>query len=560
MLALDAERQKEKRRRLVAFILSLFIPGLGQLSRKRISSGIFFLFTFAFILWLVFELKRVNYGLIGTFIGLFFLYCCNLLDAYKGPMRHSAPCERKCPAGINIPLYIALMKKGRYNDALTTIMDRMPLPAACGRICHHPCESVCALRIKEGSVAIEWLKRAAADFGNPSVRQNHQQKNSASIGIIGGGPAGLSAAYFLARRGYSVTVYEREAEPGGLLRWAIPTFRLPERVVTQEISLLKQFDIKIKCGITIGKEMHFNELRKQHGALLIAAGSSVSKSLALPGIDLEGIHYALPTLKKVHHGVPFHLKGDIVVIGGGNTAFDAARTAIRSGAKIVTIYYRRNAEEMPGNPEELTMALREGVTIEYHAAPVRFIGEGRVSADEFIRTELKEVDGESLSEVAPIDGSRFSVPCNNVLIATGQKPDFDFLPEDLRSKIVEGESLRINTVTMQTPLRGIFAAGDVTGRTPKTVVDAVETGRKAARGIDWFLRGVNGFGRMLERITSFDYPLPEGIRKSRITGKRQEQALIDTHRAHNSFDEVECGLSKEQAEKEALRCLQCNRL
>ncbi len=561
MFVLDRERHREKKRRTVALILSLFIPGLGQLMRKRIASGMFFLVTFSFIIWLVAELQRINYGIIGTSLGLLIVYCFNLFDAYKGPTRGSAPCEKSCPAGINIPFYIALIREGRFSDALISVMDRMPFPAACGRICHHPCESVCALRTKEGPIAIECLKRAAGDFGTLSLQAHQTHRNPRSVGIIGAGPAGLSAGYFLARQGYQITVYEKEAEPGGLLRWGIPAFRLPKELVSGEIALLQQFGIDIKCGVTIGTDIPYDEVKNNHDALLITVGTPFCAALELPGVELEGVSYALDMLRNMHHGKELRFKGSVAVIGGGNTAFDAARTAVRHGAEKVTIYYRRNAQEMPGNMEELTMAQREGVAIEYHAAPLRFMGEKRVSGIEFARTELKKVPGKSRSIVTPIEGSNFTVPCRCVLIATGQEPDLTFLPDDMQKKAADKACIRVHPRTLATMIPGMFAAGDITGIRMKTVVDAVEMGRTAAQGIDWYLRGVTGCRRMVERLTSFDYPLSHTLpRKRRVKGKRQAQKLLEREKATSSNDEVELGLSEEQTKKEASRCLQCNRL
>jgi NADPH-dependent glutamate synthase beta subunit-like oxidoreductase len=282
----------------------------------------------------------------------------------------------------------------------------------------------------------------------------------------------------------------------------------------------------------------------------------------VPGAELEGVTFALELLSAIRRGKRDLLKGKVVaVIGGGNTAFDAARTAIRTGAKTVSIYYRRNADEMPGNLEELTMAQREAVNIEYQATPVRFKGDKHVSGIELVKTELKRVPGKSRSEVFSIEGSNFSVSCNHVLIATGQEPDFSFLPEDVREKIGSTSSIPVHPFAMATPIPGVFAAGDICGERRKTVVDAVETGRRAAQGIDWFLRGVTGLGRMVERLVAFDYPLPSALpRMERSKGKRQSQKLLDQKKATASHAEVELGLSKEEAKKEASRCLHCSRL
>ncbi len=560
MLEIDILRRKEKRRRKISLILSLFIPGLGQLMRKRIASGLFFFLVFFLMVWLLIDLWQLNLGLLGTFAGFFIFYCLNILDAYKGPSINTAPCERKCPVGINIPYYIALTKQGMFDGALKIIMDRIPLPSACGRICNHPCETVCTLRQKENSIAIETLKRAASDFGSyESFQITEPTKKGKTVGIIGGGPAGLSAAYFLSRKDYPVTIYEKEEEPGGLLIYGIPEFRLPKDVVQREINFIRKMGVTIKTAQTIGKDISLSTLQEKHSALIISAGSSKSRGIDIPGKELKGIYKAIDILNETNKGNPRKLSGRVAVIGGGNSAFDAARCAIRCGANEATVYYRRNQKEIPGNIEEIEMASREGVRIEYLVTPLEFTGKDKVQAIDFIKTELIKQDKKDRSRIRLIEGTKFSVPVNTVIVATGQVPDFSYLSPNIKQKIVTHNTIIVNNLTMETPIAGIFAVGDITDG-EKTVVDAIEMGRKAAQGVDYYIRKVGKIRRIFERLSEFDYEPPyKIIRKRNLKENRVEQNLLDKENAVTSFFEVELGFTEEEAKKEASRCLHCNR-
>ncbi|MCK4576956.1 FAD-dependent oxidoreductase [candidate division WOR-3 bacterium] len=512
------------------------------------------------MLWLLSEIWQVNYGIIGTFSGLFVLYILNIIDSYKGPAINKSPCERKCPAGINIPLYIGLIRDGKYNDAIRIIRDRMPFPSTCGRICYHPCETVCTLRQKENSIAIETLKRAASDMGSyESFQITEPTKKGKTVGIIGAGPAGLSAAYFLSRKNYPVTVYEREKEPGGLLIYGIPEFRLPKDVVQREIDFIRKMGVTIKTAQTIGKDISLSTLQEKHSALIISAGSSKSRGINIPGKELKGIYKAIDILNDTNKGNPRTLSGRVAVIGGGNSAFDAARCAIRCGANEVTVYYRRNQKEMPGNIEEMEMASREGVRIEYLVIPLKFTGKDKVEAIDLIKTELIKQDKKDRSRIRLIEGTNFSVPVDTVIVATGQVPDFSYLSPNIKQKIVTHNTIIVNNLTMETPIAGIFAIGDITDG-KKTVVDAIEMGRKTAQGVDCYIRKVGKFRRIFERLSEFDYQPPyKIIRKRSLKGNRVEQNLLDKENAVTSFFEAELGFTEEEAKKEAFRCLQCNK-
>jgi len=559
MLELDCLKEKEREKRKRAALASLFIPGLGQFIRKRIAAGLFF-FVFSFLMiWFLTEIWEINYGIIGTITGLFIFYCLNIIDAYKGPAINKAPCTAKCPAGINIPLYISLVREGRFDDALEVIRDRTPFPSVCGRVCYHPCETVCSLRKKGGAIAIEFLKRAASDYGKDEIITSKTSPHNKSIAIIGAGPAGLSAAYFLARRCYPVTVYDSEKKPGGLLTYAIPEFRLPKDLVQKDIEFIRKMGVEIITSKSAGKNIPLSRLLSEHSALVIASGSAKSQNIDIPGNQLKGVYKAIDILKKTNEGNPETLSGKVAVIGGGNSAFDVSRCALRCGAKNVTIYYRRNRQEMPGNIEEMDMAVREGVEIEFQASPLRFIGENRVQQIEFAKTQLLKRESGERSAIKLLEGTSFKVPADFVIVATGQSPDFSFLPEDIKQKIVSNNAIIVNHQTMQTPIQGIFAAGDITDG-KKTVIDAIEMGRKVSLGVDKYLRKVGRIGRILGRISDFDfepqYRLP---RKKAAKGNRAEQDLLPEENAVTSFFEVELGLTEEEAQEEASRCEKCNR-
>jgi NADPH-dependent glutamate synthase beta subunit-like oxidoreductase/TM2 domain-containing membrane protein YozV len=566
MLEIDVLKQREKRKRKIAAILSLFIPGLGQIMRRRIISGLFFLFVFTFFIWLLTEIWQVNYGIIGLFAGLFFFYCINIADAYKGPFKNSAPCEDKCPVGINIPLFVTLIREGRFDDALDVIKDRMPFPSVCGRICYHPCETVCSLRQKEGAIAIEPLKRAASDFGTatpPKAITNSRGRKT--VGIIGAGPAGLSAAYFLTRMGYPVTIFESAKRPGGMLLTTIPSYRLPEDTAKYDIERILATGIEIKAGITVGKDTSLNELRKDYKAILLAIGAQNAKRLRIEGVESKDVLYGIPFLKDAKIGKGKVSKKRVIVIGGGNVGIDCARSAIRLGAKsadLVCLETRdlSSKDRMPAHKWEIEEAEEEGVKIHDCWGPKKILlKEKRVTGLELVKcTSVYKGEGRKFnpqfdeSKHEKIDGAI-------VIIAIGQYPDFSFLPPPIKQKIVINNTVIVNHSTMETPIRGIFAVGDITDGA-KTVVDAVEMGRRAAIGVDWYLRRVGRFRRTLEKFIDFDYqPYYRIPRRKSIKGTRLEQNLLPKENAITSFSEVDLGFTKEEARKEAARCEQCNR-
>ncbi len=565
MLEIDIEREKEKKKRRIASVLSAFIPGSGQFVRKRIVAGIFFFSIFFLMIWFLTDIWHLNYGIIGVFTGLFIFYCINIIDAYKGPAKSSAPCENRCPTGIDIRLYIALIIEGRFDDALDVILDRMPFPSVCGRICYHPCEAVCSTRRKGGSIAVELIKRAASDFGTatpPKAITNKRWRKT--VGIIGSGPAGLSAAYFLVRMGYPVTVFESAKRPGGMLLSTIPSYRLSKDTAEHDMERILATGIEIKTGITIGKDISFDELRKDYKAILLAIGAQNAKMLRIEGIENRGVLFGIPFLRDSKIGKDNVSGKRLIVIGGGNVGIDCARSSLRLGAKSVDLVCLEtrdtsSKDRMPAYEWEIEQAEEEGVKIHGYWGPKKILlKDGKVTGLELVRC-TSVYDGEERRFSPQFDESKVEkIYGDIVIIAIGQTPDFSFLPLPIKQKIITNNTVIVNHSTMETRLRGIFAAGDITDG-KKTVVDAVEMGRKAAHGVDWYIRKVGRFGRAFEKFIDFDYQPSYRIpRRRSITGTRLKQNLLSKENAVTSFSEVELGFTEEEAKNEASRCLQCN--
>ncbi len=566
MLKIDLLKEKDRRLRKIAVLASLFVPGLGQFIRRRIAAGLFFIITFFLMIWFLTEIWKFNYGVIGTIMGLFIFYCLNIIDAYKGPVINEAPCTRECPSGINIPLYVSLIREGRFNDALEVIVDRMPFPSVCGRICYHPCETLCSLRQKGSSIAIESLKRAATDFGTataPKIIGKNASKKT--IAIIGAGPAGLSAAYFLARMSYPVTIFESAKTPGGMLLNTIPSYRLPKDTVEYDTERILATGIQLRTGITIGKDISFDELKKDYRAILLATGAQNAKMLEIQGTEKKGILFGIPFLMDSKIGKTNVSGKSVIVIGGGNVAIDCARSAVRLTANTVDLFCLEtkdlnSKERMPAHEWEIKAAEHEGVRIHDQWGPKKIISKnGEVTAVEFVKC-ISVYQDETMRFSPKFDESeRQQTDADFVIIAIGQQPDFSFLSPAIKQKILANNFIMVDHTTMETPLKGIFAAGDITDG-GKTVVDAVEMGRKAATGIDWFMRRISRPRRAFEKFLNFDYEIPYKIpRKKTINGTRLKQNTISKKNALNSFSEVELGFTKEEAKKEASRCEQCNR-
>lgn len=468
-----------------------------------------------------------------------------------------APCSHTCPAGTSVPKYIALISHRRFTDALRLIRDHNPFVSVCGRVCNAPCEGKCRRAQIDEPLSIRSLKRFAADQAEkgdlPLPSKRISRAASKKVAIIGAGPAGLSAAYQLARMGYNPVVFEAESVAGGMLATAIPPYRLPRNVLQAEIDMIKALGVEIKLNTRVGKDISFDKIKKDYDAIFVAPGAAKGWTLGIPGEDLSGVYDAITFLKDVNlnkNTIPVGEK--VAVVGGGNSAIDAARTALRKGARKVTILYRRLKADMPAALEEIHEAELEGIEIRYLAVPTEAIGEnGKLKSLKVQLLELGEFDKSGRRKPKPIEGSTFDLPVDTVITALSQEPDIEFIGEDV--KLRKGGTIQIDGATMKTSDDGVFAGGDVVSG-PWTVIGAIGDGIKAAVSIDRYL---GGFGELASDAENIDIPpAPEDVDDIVETPRVCENLLAVEKRL--GMVEVDLGYTREQALREAARCLRCD--
>lgn len=474
-----------------------------------------------------------------------------------------SPCQAACPAGVDVQTYVALITRGAYKEALELIKETLPLPAVIGRVCPHPCEAVCRRNLVDQPIAICDLKRFLADYDLLRKQRfipDTKPKTGFRVAIVGSGPAGLSAAYYLILQGHEVTIFEALPKLGGMLRYGIPDYRLPKKILDEEIGTITRLGIIIKTGHALGKDFSLQSLFK-HGfhAIFLAIGAHQSQKLNIEGENLEGLLSGTDYLRSVASGQLIDLGKRVIVIGGGNTAVDAARTALRFGVKDVTIIYRRSRSEMPAMKYEVKEAEEEGIRFRFLIAPIRVIGRnGKVSAICCSKMILSEPDARGRRRPEPIPNSEFIVPTDSIITAIGQRNDLSFLTQEHELQTEEG-NLVVNRDTLLTNVTGVFAGGDcVTGAA--TVVEAIAAGKKASIFIDHYLKG-NNLSRIMNPFNMSKGKLDDLMGKEefiQVERKlRQKMPNLRPSARRDNFQEIKFGLTEDMAKREAERCLDC---
>jgi heterodisulfide reductase subunit A-like polyferredoxin len=484
-------------------------------------------------------------------------YAQAIPGGYRIDKRDRSPCTNACPNNVNAHAYVALIRQGKYREAMEVILRTLPFPGTIGRICPHPCESACRRGQVDEPVSICALKRFVADQVDiEDLPLPEIAKRDEKVAIIGAGPAGLTAAHFLALEGYESTVFEAQPVAGGMLRLGIPDYRLPPEVLDKEIRAITRLGVEIKLNTALGRDVTIDGLFKEgYKAVYLAIGAHKSMKLAIPGEEAKGVVPGADFLRRVNLGELTKVAGRAVIVGGGDVAMDAARSALRLGADQVTILYRRTRAEMPAREEEVEAALTESIEIHYLTAPTKMLTrEDEVVGIECLRMQLGEPDASGRRRPVPMAGSEFTLEASLVIPAIGQQPDISPLDKIAGLEFTRWKTIGADPLTCATTIDGVFAGGDgVVG--PWIAIGAIAAGREAAISISRYLRGedLRAGREPVERDQENFLPIPEDTEKI----PRVEQAAISMAKRTTAFREVELGLSEDQARAEATKCLNC---
>ncbi len=466
-----------------------------------------------------------------------------------------APCSLNCPAHTDIQGYLKAIANGDDKEAVKIIKEKIPIPASIGRVCPHPCESNCRRRLVEEPLSVAYLKAFAADndlASDAPYTATPEEATGKKVAVIGGGPAGLTAAYYLRLSGHDVTIYEAMPEMGGMLRYGIPEYRLPKAVLAKEVAAIAKLGVEMKNNVKVGKDISFEEIKNGADAVLVTIGAWKGSSIGCEGENLEGVLSGIDFLREVNMGNRPEIGKNVAVVGGGNTAMDACRTAVRCGAENVYVIYRRTRAEAPAEDIEIKEAIEEGVEFLFLTNPAEIIGEnGKVKSIKLQIMELGEPDASGRRKPVPVEGEFRTLDVDTVISAIGQK----CAPTGLE----EIELTRWGTIiaaksTCLTNVEGVFAAGDATNNGASIAIDAIAEANEAARAINAYLLGM-----------PMDFPEPYYSKKNVTTemlADREKKAravmsVKDPAYRRNNFDEVLNGFTQEQAREEAKRCLEC---
>lgn len=475
-----------------------------------------------------------------------------LMSAHDGDC--VAPCQLNCPARTDCQGYVGLIANGEYEAALKLIKNKVSLPASIGRVCPHPCETACRRGKVDEAINIAQLKAFAADMdlNSDSYLPEKDAPTGKKIAIIGGGPAGLTAAYRLAISGHEVTVYDMMEKMGGMLRYGIPQYRLPKEVLDKEIAIIEKLGVKMINGVKLGKDFTVASLKAQNDAVIVAVGAWKSSSMRTPGEELDGIYGGIDFLRAVALKQEINIGDKVVICGGGNTAMDACRTAVRLGAKEVYCVYRRTRNEMPAEDIEITEAEEEGVQFKFLTNPISFNGkDGKVKSVTLQLMELGEPDASGRRRPVAIEGKTEELDVDSVIVAIGQK----LVNEDVSElKLTDRGNIEADIDTFKTNIEGVFAIGDATNRGASIAIEAIGEANRCALSIDAYLNGEDIETRV-PYISRRDEELIDFQSKEKCPARKPK--VLSAAERKNNFDEVCLGYTEEDAKAEASRCLEC---
>ena len=465
------------------------------------------------------------------------------------------PCTLNCPAGTDAQGYIKHIANGDDKAAVKLIKQTNPLPASIGRVCPHPCETACRRANVEQPLSIAYLKAFAADkvlAGGEHILPEPESSTGKKVAVIGGGPAGLTAAFFLAVKGHAVTVYDAMPQMGGMLRYGIPEYRLPKKVLDAEIEEITSLGVKMVNNFKVGNDASFDEIKAQNDAVIVAIGAWNNMGLRCKGEELDGVMGGIEFLRKVALGEKTDIGKNVAIVGGGNTAMDACRTAVRCGAENVYVIYRRTRAEMPAEDIEIDEAIEEGVTFKFLTNPAEIIGEnGKVSKVKLQVMELGQPDASGRRSPVPVEGKFEILDVDSVVCAIGQKVNVTgFEQLELNAKGI----ISADEHTFATSVPGVFAVGDATNRGASIAIAAIGEANKAALVVHGYLLGMETPYK--KPYVSEKHPTPEYFEKF----EKQAREIMPVKPADTrktNFEQVICGFSEAQARKEASRCLEC---
>ncbi len=475
-----------------------------------------------------------------------------LMSAHDGDC--VAPCQLNCPARTDCQGYVGLIANGEYDSAIKLIKNKIPLPASIGRVCPHPCEKACRRKNVEEPINIAQLKAFAADIdlNGDSYLPEIKEKTHARVAIVGGGPAGLTAAYYLNIMGHSVTVYDMMEKMGGMLRYGIPQYRLPKEVLDKEIAIIEKSGVKLINNVKLGKDFTIESLKAENDAVIVAVGAWKSSSMRTPGEDLEGVYGGIDFLRNVIKGNPPEIGQRVAICGGGNTAMDACRTAVRLGAKEVYVIYRRTRNEMPADALEIDEAEEEGVIYKFLTNPISFNGEnGKLKSVTLQVMELGEPDASGRRRPVPVEGKTEEIPLDSVILAIGQK----LVQGDVSElQLNDRGNIEADPDFFTTSIDGVFAIGDATNRGASIAIEAIGEADRCAKAVDAYLNGQELDTRVpyisKREESTIDYSDRE--KQARLNPK-----VLAPEVRNKNFDEVSLGFTEEEAQAEASRCLEC---